>query len=771
MTSGQRLALWQLREIEAAADHALVIEMLEEPTKDFAYLRVTISIRVGPTATAEGGLQLREREDFLLLIPPSFPFHKPEVWVQHNRFAGKPHVQWVHSLCLYQSATEWNVGDGMFGLIDRLEYWLRQGALNQLDPDDQPLHPPAVYTDVTTGKLVIPKADTPIFSGLFWLGLARVAKFQHRIEITSWCDIDNLPTDGDCALALLFSAPLPWEYPTKGSALFQECERQGVSKEFLFRLLKASTLLTPQGEQLFVVLGSPMRRISGGVRKQHLSVWALDSKTADYIRNTIKESGDTRQISELRAKMEELLVKCLEDVKISWCPVVEARPEVTIRRDHASLLSSLQGKSVSIWGCGALGGYIAEYLYRAGVRKLVIWDRGIVSPGLLVRQLYKGDDVGRAKVEALRNRLLEIRNEGDCEIIAHSSDLEKTLSTGDFEWTDGCDLVIDATASDLVRRRLEMVWNRTRSRRVSIAAVMIDQTANQMIAVVVGSKFSGATWDVIRKTKTQILRDPNLLPYADSFFPSEIKQKPFQPEPGCSEPTFVGSAADSAGLAAIALNFIADRFVHNSPDIAYAQLFCQPSPKEHKSVFHPSNFEFRTDIILRPGDYEVRFEPAALYEIKAWIAQNKRLRNPKVETGGLLWGEWDDATGIICVNDASGPPPDSKHSEDFFICGTKGTKDEHEARTKLTRLSVGYIGMWHTHPNSQTLPSGKDLEGMHEILTNGPIPPRKNVLLIIGRHTDEDTLGVYTFRRLSGDSAVAEYEITEDQIALKEATL
>lgn len=770
MTSGQNLALWQLQEIAAVDGYSLEVESVKKPSDASPLLLIAVSIHIGPIPKAEGGLQLHERETFLFTIPPTFPFQKSEVWVEHDRFAGKPHVQWVHYLCLYQSAGEWNVSDGMFGLIDRLVYWLRQGALNQLDPEGQPLHPPAVYADYEKGKLVIPKANTPTFQGAYWAGVAGILNLPTRIEITKWFDLNNIPNEGDCALALLFAAPLPWEYPTKGVNLFRECERQGVPKEFLFRILKASSILTPKGQPIYCVMGSPMRGIAGGPRKQHLSVWMIEAQTADYIRNTISETSDTAEITELRVKFEELLVHFLENAKISWCPVVEARPEITIRRDQESIISYFRGKSVSIWGCGALGAHIAICLCRAGVRRLVLRDKGMVIPGILVRQPYIDDDVGKLKVEALKNQLLAIRPE--LEILPYISNLETELSTGSFEWSDGSDLVIDATASELVRRRLEMIWNSSQTRRVLIAALMLDQSAKRLITGVVGTEFSGGTWDVFRQAKLKMLSDQNFVMFADSFFLSDVKQRPFQPEPGCSEPTFIGSAADSAGLAAIGLNLIAKEFVQN-PSLLFAVSHAFTQPTEFKPGLSEKSgrFDFQPDFVLRLNDNEVRINQAALREIKAWITQNKRIRNRKVETGGLLWGEWDDATSIVWVTDASGPPPDSHHSEESFICGSKGTREEHETRIKLTRFSVGYIGMWHTHPVSQAFPSGRDFIGMHQILTSGPLPPRKNILLIIGKENGVDTIGVYLFRRMTGDTAAALHEFHEARVPLLEAML
>lgn len=152
--------------------------------------------------------------------------------------------------------------------------------------------------------------------------------------------------------------------------------------------------------------------------------------------------------------------------------------------------------------------------------------------------------------------------------------------------------------------------------------------------------------------------------------------------------------------------------------------------------------------------------------MKACISENKRLRSNTKETGGLLWGEWDDSTGIVWVSDASGPPPDSEHHEELFLCGVEGTREEHTRRTRQSRLSVGYIGMWHTHPISRPLPSVVDITGMHRILTSGTIPPRKNLLLILGREAGKDTLGAHLFRRIAGDelSAVHELKVGQKQL-------
>jgi len=45
----------------------------------------------------------------------------------------------------------------------------------------------------------------------------------------------------------------------------------------------------------------------------------------------------------------------------------------------------------------------------AGVDRLVLYDGGIIKPGVLVRQPYDDHDIGFAKAKTLKLRLLRIR--------------------------------------------------------------------------------------------------------------------------------------------------------------------------------------------------------------------------------------------------------------------------------------------------------------------------------------------------------------------------
>lgn len=67
---------------------------------------------------------------------------------------------------------------------------------------------------------------------------------------------------------------------------------------------------------------------------------------------------------------------------------------------------------VHIVGCGSVGSTIAENLVRSGVTKMTLWDFDKVESHNIVNQMFRFKDIGRPKVDALKDLLLEI--DPDC---------------------------------------------------------------------------------------------------------------------------------------------------------------------------------------------------------------------------------------------------------------------------------------------------------------------------------------------------------------------
>lgn len=63
---------------------------------------------------------------------------------------------------------------------------------------------------------------------------------------------------------------------------------------------------------------------------------------------------------------------------------------------------------IHIIGCGSVGSTVAENLARCGVTKMTLWDFDNVESHNIVNQMFRQQDLGRSKVEALRDILMEI---------------------------------------------------------------------------------------------------------------------------------------------------------------------------------------------------------------------------------------------------------------------------------------------------------------------------------------------------------------------------
>lgn len=63
---------------------------------------------------------------------------------------------------------------------------------------------------------------------------------------------------------------------------------------------------------------------------------------------------------------------------------------------------------VHIVGCGSVGSTVAENLARCGVTKITLWDFDSVEPHNICNQMFRQQDVGKLKVEALKDILTDI---------------------------------------------------------------------------------------------------------------------------------------------------------------------------------------------------------------------------------------------------------------------------------------------------------------------------------------------------------------------------
>ena len=191
--------------------------------------------------------------------------------------------------------------------------------------------------------------------------------------------------------------------------------------------------------------------------------------------------------------------------------------------------------------------------------------------------------------------------------------------------------MIDATASLRVRSKLEALLA-DHEPRIPIVAVMLSASAQHAVAVIAPSGYRAGPLDVFRRVGLAAINRKGLSDWAKAFWTTDAVEGLRQPEPGCSDPTFVASHADVAGLSARALNAIAKSLAEDQETASGFLISQSPDHREH-------HFRFRPDIRWVAGGLDFRLSANAWRDITGWIRAGTRERSAEHETGGLLFGE------------------------------------------------------------------------------------------------------------------------------------
>ena len=748
LSEGQQIALAQLQRIARTDGSPIrIIGIDDDPAPDHC-LNVDISLDCTHYECVEGGLPLHNREGVTLSVPADFPYSPPSLETAHTRFHGFGHVQWGRHLCVYQSTeTQWIPSQGMFGFLAQLDEWFRRGARNELDHPEGPLHPPVAYRVSPTSICV--NADTPGRDTWPWFGAATLTKRKSGLfEVNAWLPMHTVPNGLPFAPSVLLNFELPFEYPRTVHHLLDYLNRKGdLGTRLLAQLMLASEQI-PADASLYVAIGAPSRGVAGDFarRNQHLTFWEIESADVAKLRaasvacqfsNRCKSEDTPTATRELIDSIFDDLITWRNEAHVRWCRVIENRPEITTRRDEGTPMDWFRGKRVALWGCGAIGGLIAEHLARAGASQLTLYDRSLVTPGVLVRQNFSAPDVNETKAAALASRLQSIAP--DVRITTKVEDIVScTLATAD--WDTDFDLIIDATASLRVRSKLEGLL-KDHQHQVPIATVMISAAARHAVAALVPPAYRAGSLDVLRRLGIAALTREWLTDWAKAFWTTDVDAELRQPEPGCSDPTFVASHADVAGLSAQALNALAETLAEAGESASGFLISRSADHRDHR-------FRFRPDIRWLADGLDFRMSHNAWRDMTGWIRAGARQRSPEHETGGLLFGEFDETIGIAWVNNVSGPPPDSEFSSEHFICGTHGTSDLCKDYKRRTSGIVRYVGTWHSHPTSPASPSSTDYEGVGKIFAAAPDHGPHQLMVIVGNATDpQPQLGAYAFEK------------------------
>lgn len=751
LTAGQCDALGELRLIEAQ-NGGLIIEGWYV---DNGWLVVDVILDCSTIRLLHrpGGLVLRTREAAQIWVPEAFPLRPPSLYVTHTRFAGYENVMGGGGVCLFRSPdTEWDPADGMVVFIqERVWGWFLRAVKNEVERQGGDFHAPLLREHEHYRDVVRYVVDEPATEAI-WSGFTRIRNggradyaqsilSAERWDLVAWTNsLGSRRRDERFGAALLLPERVGFYFPKTLGDLLRVVDRAGMPPRELVALLGAAAREGVAGEPVLFTVGVPLQATANGKRQHHLTTLVL----ADEAARLLWDAGGSR-------KKDEAIDATLRQADALSAGVVygrEARPGVTERRDIKTPMSWFEGKTVSIWGVGALGGPLSIQIARAGAAKLILRDSGFVSRGLLVRQPYRTADEEVLKVDALRHRLKEIRP--NLVVAVDYGDLRK--DTKEFaEWNGGADLIINASASIAVRAALDAARSDPQVHPVPILTVGVDSKAERGFARLLMPEASTSLAELERSTQIAVAQVPALSPYADAFFPApdSPRRDPFYPEPGCSDSTFAGSAADMAALSGGMLNWAAKSLTKGETASAISLLMSQPHVALAEDC--PAAHEVMAPEHERLGDgragYEVRLAPGVVEQIGKLVQGAREAHGPNVETGGPLWGGWDDVRRIIWIDAAGPPPPDSELRANRFVCGVDGLAEEAQIRSMESYGATGFAGTWHTHPSGPPSPSARDHASMADVCTRMEPVPRRFLMLIVGSPHTSPVLRPYVFRR------------------------
>lgn len=139
----------------------------------------------------------------------------------------------------------------------------------------------------------------------------------------------------------------------------------------------------------------------------------------------------------------------------------------------------LSESSALVVGAGGLGGWVIEYLARAGIKKITAVDGDVFSSSNLNRQLYStSGNLGEYKVFEAKKRIFEINPK--VEFVAVSDMLGEKNASG---LVSDADIVFDCCDNQVTRLLLEKVCSA--SKKILIHGA-INRTFGQVSAVFPG---------------------------------------------------------------------------------------------------------------------------------------------------------------------------------------------------------------------------------------------------------------------------------------------
>jgi len=376
-----------------------------------------------------------------------------------------------------------------------------------------------------------------------------------------------------------------------------------------------------------------------------------------------------------------------------------------LRNSGRAERDTLKKKIVNIAGIGALGSEIADCIVKAGPGMMLLVDNQIMKAHNSIRHLAGFRYIGIPKVFAVSEILRQHNPFVLVEGIHHSISrlgVEAIFVDGSITVSS----IADDNTEAFINERMVLHGKTTYYVRA-----LRGGKAARIFRVIPGKDACFHCLNLYRDEKSDFIEIP-----ADDTLPT-LKNE-------CNNPIRPASAADLKLIAAMASRIIIDHLQNKTDETNHwiwsTEAIQADSPLPAWALHgqflppHPKCTYCHHDKHLKSFIQAIEIEKM----------QSLVKENPEIETGGVLAG-YVMENGNIDIRYASGPGPNAvrtptRFEKDIAFC--QAFLDE-----KLKETGAVYLGEWHSHPSTDTRPSGTDLKSLNEIavernyLTDHPV--------------------------------------------------
>ena len=142
-------------------------------------------------------------------------------------------------------------------------------------------------------------------------------------------------------------------------------------------------------------------------------------------------------------------------------------------------------------------------------------------------------------------------------------------------------------------------------------------------------------------------------------------------------------------------------------------LFCLQSPCTYHVIIYS----------IKNSDQTLIFTDTVLSHFHC----HRQLKIQSKEAGGQLFARFDGP--VIRIERATGPRPTDRRGRRIFVPNRLAERREIK---RMFKEELYYVGDWHTHPEPQPMPSGKDIGSFQDMFRKSRHGLASFVMVIVG---------------------------------------